>query len=377
MNKKSILFVIFLVFSKVANVEIALAGDPYMAGVNVNGQWDQSYTYPVAKTIAEWIPTINSNWASVQVTLWQERAESNEVWESKIERCNVMSPTQDSIKSYIALLHAKGLKVSLKVHVGVADPCDQTASGSINPTSPNSWFQSYQSKLLEYADIAQNYGVEMFAFGNELAMLSKQYDSQWVNLISKIRERYKGKLTYCAIFPNESNVDDSYYEYKNVVFWNLVDYIGINLWASVSEEKTPSVEVIKAGYYKFKQKLDGWNSENGFSKKIIITEYGVPNRNKCVKNPQVAEYDNTISNPDCQKNGYEAFFEVFGYDRNIAGMFSHEDLVGHPELTDKTDFYQIRGNSKAEDIVRKWFLNLIENERIVVAPSNFLLLNDN
>lgn len=347
------------------------AEDSFMAGVNVNGQWYNSYGPPPsdAENIADWIVSINANWASVQATLWQKSLSSDsieqEVLDGNQTGCNVTSPTQNSIEDYIRRLHNKGLKVQLKIVIKAYGNCGYNPTlwhGLIDPTNPSAWFQSYKSKLIEYARIAERNNVEMLAFGNELATISKQYYSEWQRVISELRNVYNGKLIYCATFPNESYYDDA--EYNKVVFWDLIDYIGINLWPTAANgELTPSVEQIKDSYNLFRQKLDNWNASRGFNKKIIITEFGVPNRNKCVEKPEHTTYDNTIPNMECQNNGYAAFFDVFNDDQNVTGIFVHEDLVGHPPAG--IDYYQIRGRS-AEHTVTKWF-NLITNP--VIPPS--------
>lgn len=353
-----------------------------MAGINIEGHWSNSYSNDPsigsdAYPIADWAEsTIHANWASIQITLWQNTpTSSDEIWEStdvQPNNCGTRTPIISDIENYIGYLkNEKKLNVALKIHLGVNDTdengtCSATGASIIDPVNSSDWFVNYEAKVLEYARIAQNKNVDMFAFGNELAKISRKYESDWVDLISKIGEVYtKGSLVYCAILPNLSSVDDIDYEYRNVVFWNYVDFIGLNLWPSVSSLDTPSVDQIVQGYTEFKNKIDAWSISNGANKKIIFTEFGVPNREKCVENPQISDnglgsnLEDNPENQECQKNAYEAFFQVFDDDPEIIGLFSHSDTVGHPPAG--RDFYQIRG-LQADQSVSAEYKELAESD---------------
>ena len=182
-------------------------------------------------------------------------------------------------------------------------------------------------------------------------------------------------------FPNESYVDDA--EYLHVDFWDQLDYIGINFWPHASLDKTPEVNQIKESYATFKDKLDNWYDGKELNKKIIITEYGVPNIDYCVTTPENAwkcpdTVEKCLENQTCQENAYNAFFQVFwkddSFDERIAGMFSHDDIVAHSsanqEEPDIYDAYQVRGR-KAEEIVKNWFLILTEDTEGVCFVDSF------
>ncbi len=61
----------------------------------------------------------------------------------------------------------------------------------------------------------------------------------------ELREVYNGQLTYAA------NWD----EYKRIPFWEDLDFIGVDAYFPVSEEKTPSIEQASLGWQKHKLQL--------------------------------------------------------------------------------------------------------------------------
>ena len=353
-----IIFIILLLYPLTLNAEGIYEK---LYGVNIDGQWDTSYVSSDSGSIANWLPGVNANWATVQVTWFQDSLFSNKIYQAtSTTKCSTRTPTDDSLKKYINSLHEKGLKVILKFYVYVDGWCNDENLwfGNIQPTNIDEWFTSYRAAVLKYSKIAEETKAEIFSFGNELRNQSGNYrEEHWGPLIKEIRGSFKGKLIYCAAFPNRPEWVDA--EYNSVVFWDLVDYIGINFWPSaqppVSESGTPSVEQIKEAYRPFKTLIDNWYDSNNFSNKIIITEFGSPNRDYCVDTPYNAWLNNT-TNEFCQKNSYEAHFQVFHEDYRITGMFSHEDLVDHVN----DDKYQIKGRA-AESVLSYWFKKMRES----------------
>ena len=64
-------------------------------------------------------------------------------------------------------------------------------------------------------------------------------------MILKIKEVYKGKLTYAA------NWD----EFKRVPFWKALDYIGVDAYFPLSDKKTPTVAEFEKGWKSHKKEI--------------------------------------------------------------------------------------------------------------------------
>ena len=83
------------------------------------------------------------------------------------------------------------------------------------PRNKNLFFDQVTRMNLEWADIAEKYGVELYAPMNELsiAVSDKEALNKWAHEVApKIRERYSGILVYKAA-PAEWGFDNDYRGY--------------------------------------------------------------------------------------------------------------------------------------------------------------------
>lgn len=125
----------------------------------------------------------------------------------------------DELVKMIDYIHSKGLKVALKptvnckngtwrAHICFFDrdvPCEPKWSV---------WFESYTDFMRHYARIAKDTGCEMFIAGCEMVQ-SEHRESEWREVIARIRDVYPGPVTY--------NTDK--YQEDNVTWWDCLDYI--------------------------------------------------------------------------------------------------------------------------------------------------------
>jgi hypothetical protein len=113
---------------------------------------------------------------------------------------------------------ARGLRVLLVPHLWV-----ETIGwrGEIDPGSPRAW-QEYQAEyrrfVLHWAEIAAAADVDVFSIGVECKSWSGRFGAYWLELIRSVRKTFPGELTYSA------NWDEA----DNVLFWEQLDYVGIN-----------------------------------------------------------------------------------------------------------------------------------------------------
>ena len=134
----------------------------------------------------------------------------------------------------------------------------------------------------------------------------------WRRLIIKVKEVYSGPLTYAA------NWDS----YDQISFWNDLDYIGVDAYFPLSDEKDPSHSQLKAGWKPYVQKLEALAKQ--YRKPVLLTEWGYENEDYVGKEPWVmGRVQNTLSAPNdaAQVRAYESMFESLWNESWIQGVF--------------------------------------------------------
>lgn len=306
----------------------------------------------------ESLKTTNSDWVALipeaildreQLTLKPD--ELNEHWANTIEA---------QIES-IKMAKRTGLKVFLKPHVRLEDNSnigaqlkywlsieeDKTGGaewrGDFMPEHDKDWLvweKSYEAYILKLASIAESLDVELFCIGTELRESVSRRPEFWEALISKVRNKYKGSITYSA------NWD----EFMVVSFWDKLDYIGVNSYFPISTSKTPSIEETFENWKPIKDQLQQLHNLEG--KKILITEYGYRNVSYAGEFPWEHDDGRAIANYDAQSNLYEAFYMSFWNEDWLAGGFCWNWL--HTELAFNNTDFTVR-KKPAFLILKKWY----------------------
>lgn len=208
----------------------------------------------------------------------------------------------------IHLAHSHQMKVMLKPHLWVNH---QFFTGNLDfATVPEweNWETDYEKYILEYAQIAQDEKVDLFCFGTELQNPIAKRPQFWLQLITKIKKIYTGKLTYAA------NWD----EYKKVPFWDQLDYIGVDAYFPLSDKENPSITELEKAWQKLLPEMETIQKKE--NKKILFTEFGYRNSNYAAQEPWTE--NNADLNNTAQANGYEALFNTFKKQKWYAGGFA-------------------------------------------------------
>jgi hypothetical protein len=199
-------------------------------GVSYVAWTPDEYTYPSSDASLYRLKTTGANYVALLVTQYMDSGTSNTIYADPSK-----TPNDDAVVHAISDIHSYGMKVLLKPYV---DCKDGTWRGVIDPSDKEMWFSSYSNFINHYAEIAQNNGVELLCVGTEFKSLSgSAYQSNWSDVISVVRSIYTGPITYAA------NWD----EYKNVSFWDLVNYAGIDAYFPLSDLQSPSVDDLMTG----------------------------------------------------------------------------------------------------------------------------------
>ncbi len=217
--------------------------------------------------------------------------------------------TKAGVKQYIEVLQRQQLKVMLKPQIWV---WHGTFTGYIKMENEADWKAleaSYSTFILDYAQVAQDTNVNLFCIGTELEQFVKHRPAFWLSIIKKIRQIYKGKLTYAA------NWD----EFKRTPFWKALDFVGIDAYFPVSISKTPTVAECLEGWKAHKHVVKNIAEMHG--KPVLFTEFGYRSVDYTAKAPWKSDRNMTQVNLEGQTNATKALFEAFWNEDWFAGGF--------------------------------------------------------
>jgi hypothetical protein len=230
-----------------------------------------------------------------------------------------------------------GLTVMVKPLIDFLDP-NKIGPNSVddwrayfNPSNPAAFFASYKSMIVSEAQVAQAHGATLLSIGTELDQLTgPQYLSYWTDIISSVRAVFSGKLTYSALW----NDDTSPWQGHNglsagtgniatqVSFWSQLDYVGLDVYPPISDLAHPTLADLIAGWTQVptdaytlaatgNQSLisyfEGIAAQIG--KPLLFTEIGYESATDAALEPAGSSTD--VYDPTLQANLYTAFFDAW------------------------------------------------------------------
>ncbi|MFT5437769.1 MAG: hypothetical protein ACI840_002429 [Ulvibacter sp.] len=248
--------------------------------------------------------------------------------------------TSRGARQYIEMLCNSNIMVMVKPQIWISHGA---FTGHLKMASEEDWKtleQSYRSFILEYANLAQQVGAELFCIGTELEQFIVHRPDYWNTLITDIKSVYTGKLTYAA------NWD----EYKRVPFWKQLDYIGVDAYFPVSESRTPSLEESKKGWVKWKGELRGVSERE--NRKILFTEFGYRSVDYAGKEPWRSDRNLIVTNHEAQSNTTKALFEEFWKEEWFAGGFIWKWFIDHEKSGGLENSQFTPQNKPVEEVIR-------------------------
>jgi hypothetical protein len=248
------------------------------------------------------------------------------------------------VKETIRLAHEQGLKVMVKPQVWIPNHW----TGNLDFSSEEdwkTWETTYERYILRFAALADSAGTDMFCIATEFNAAIQKRPQYWNELISKIKNIYKGKLTYSA------NWDD----WDKVPFWKELDYIGLGGYFPLVAETTPKVEDLKAAWQPIKERLKTYSQQQG--KPVLFTEFGYLSVDSCGwRNWELERgIEGRNINEQAQANCYEALFSTFQHEDWWAGGFLWKwfpNMRGHEGYPERD--YTPQGKA-GEQTLRKWY----------------------
>ncbi len=244
---------------------------------------------------------------------------------------------------YIELLHKNGIKTMVKPQIWI---WKGEFTGTLKMNSEADWKileDSYEAFAITYAEMAQATGSELFCIGTELKEFVQMRPDYWKKLIAKIRTVYSGKLTYAA------NWD----EYPRVPFWQDLDYIGIDAYFPLSEEKTPSVAQLKAGWQEHKENIKSLYGT--CSMPVLFTEFGYRSTDQTAWKPWLVDRHEEPVNLIAQANATQAILEEFWPEEWFAGGYVWKWFIDHNKSGGEKDNRFTPQNKPAEGVIREFY----------------------
>ncbi|KAK1858176.1 hypothetical protein I4F81_000787 [Pyropia yezoensis] len=271
---------------------------------------------------------------------------------------NRYSADPTALAAAVRLIHANGLKVLLKPHIGLNN---NQFRGIIQPTA--AYLAAYRAHILEWSAWATTHAVDVMCVGAELKGLEPAADF-WRTLVADVRGLYQGPVTYAANW-------DSY----QTITWNdVLDFIGIDTYFPLIPPQDPPVQ------HTLPQLLDGWSwvframsdwhERTAPDAAVVFLETGCRSIRGAAAAPWDSEVDGTVDTTE-QSRYYRSLFAMAGRYPWVAGHFPWH-WEAEPEHGGPTDGgYTLWGKPAAA--VVGWYYRGGDGEAAVgnatVAPS--------
>lgn len=220
---------------------------------------------------------------------------------------NRYSSTMASVTHAIDTIHSLGMKVLLKPMLDVSD-ASGTWRAYIDPSDKDQWFTNYTNYLGSFADLAQSKGVELLSVGCEMNTLEQSAsNTRWTNLITNMRSRFTGKLTYSA---NWGAIGSNVGGYQNVPWWNQLDYIGIDAYFPIASQNNTTLAGLTSAWQSQANSIESWRANRGLTdKQVLFTEVGYQSANGAAQAPYGVSGTPTVDLQE-QADSYNALLSV-------------------------------------------------------------------
>ncbi|EIJ37659.1 hypothetical protein JoomaDRAFT_0620 [Galbibacter orientalis DSM 19592] len=217
--------------------------------------------------------------------------------------------TSVGISQHKELLDSLHIQVMLKPQLWV---WNGLFTGDIVMTNEADWIaleQQYENYILDFASLASQLNIAIFCIGTELHQFVVNRPDFFKRLIKKIRTIYHGKLTYA----------ENWDVYQEVPFWNELDYIGIDAYFPLSENKTPSLTDLKSGWEVHKEAMKNFAAKK--RKQVVFTEYGYRSIDFSGKEPWKHDRSKLLANYEAQTNCLLSLYQNIWDEPWFAGGF--------------------------------------------------------
>ncbi|KEZ92844.1 glycoside hydrolase family 113 [Nonlabens ulvanivorans] len=298
---------------------------------------------PIDSTGITPIKNYNANYAVIVPYAWMRSLEEPQVNYEEERGWWGEKPT--GVKATIKHMNDQNLDVLLKPQIWIGRG---SYTGEINLKTEDDWKvleDSYTDYIMKFVNIAASENVAMFCIGTELDSFVELRPQYWDQLIHKIRSIYKGKLTYAG------NWDS----YKNVHFWEQLDYIGVDAYFPVSKEKTPHPLTIQESWKKWVDELSTLSRK--LNKKILFAEYGYISADYAGLEPWKNAGEDRLENQKAQAILLQGLYDAVWKEEWFAGGFLWKHHAEDSRHRDFSKRFTTQGK-EGEKVVAKNYLQI-------------------
>lgn len=170
------------------------------------------------------------------------------------------------------------------------------------------WFARYEEYLLSYVRQAAEAGADAFCVGRETDKAAIAREADWRRLIARVRQGWKGPLTYSANFDG----------YERIPFWDALDVIGISAYFPLApDEAPPSVSDLAERWEEVMTPLRELSRRT--NRRVVFTEIGYPALATAARRPW--EENDGPADVWMQARLYEAALRAISRQPFLAGSF--------------------------------------------------------
>lgn len=286
------------------------------------------------------LKNVNASWIAVTPYAFSRPGIPNVSYNNKSQW---RGETDEGTIETIIAAKKLGLKVMMKPHIWVMGQGWAGEYDLPNDDVWKKWELAYSKYILRFAHISDSLDVEMICIGTEYKNAVVKRPQYWKNLIKEIRTFYDGKITYAANWDN----------YKNVTFWNDLDYIGVDAYFPICKSKTPTVNELNENWSPIVKELKAFHFQE--NKPIIFTEFGYRSMDYNAAGHWEMDNKNTSPNMDAQVNSTLAIFNTFWKQDWFAGGFLWKWYPKHNQNGGLNDSHYTPQNKPTESVIRDWY----------------------
>ncbi len=251
------------------------------------------------------------------------------------------APSPQQFRTLIQKAKSRGMKVILMPVILLSNPRGSEWRGVIQPPDWNEWFASYLAFIKYFARIGLDNHADALIVGAEL-ISTESFRERWIRIIKEVRRIFHGKLLYSANWDH----------YRQVSFWDKLDWIGMTSYHKLSDTENPPLKTLIKNWIPIKKEILKWRRT--INKPILFTEVGW-----CSQPGASIEAWNYYRHQAPSKEGleeqkkcYEAFIKTWDKTDSVAGAMWWEWTTsgGGPE-----DYSYTPKGKPAQEVLRKWY----------------------
>jgi hypothetical protein len=309
-----------------------------LRGMSFAGGWRGGrgvYGSPQSDLSLAALAELGVDWISVTSFGFQPDPSSTRI------RWSTEGPEGDAnLLAVAAQAHHHGMRVMLKPHLWLGHG---RGPGDVEPAGPRGWpdwFASYRELVLHQAELASRGGFDAFCIGNELSSASP-HAAEWRQIITEVRRRYHGPLTYGA------NVEEVF----AVPFWRELDWIGVSAYFPLVAERSPGPEAIAVAWQPIAGRLGELARRTG--RPIVFTELGYRSADFAAWKQWLID-ERAAVNLEVQAAAYQAFFEAVWPRPWLKGVFWWKWFSYPDHSSPASNQYEIE-HKPAAQVLRRFF----------------------